>query len=79
MAEYKTITILNIGKITIDIENISKCRLCQRMIHWGITTKPAYIPLDYNNGNWQRHKCKPQKYDDRLQDFNEQKKRDRWK
>jgi len=49
------------------------------MIHWGITTKPAYIPLDYNNGNWQRHKCKPQKYDDRLQDFNEQKKRDRWK
>ena len=78
MPEYKTITILGIGKVTIDVDNISKCRLCKKMIHWGISTRPAYIPLDYNEGNWQRHKCKANKYDDRYETFKEQKRRETW-
>lgn len=75
---FKIITIPVIGKVTIDLENISKCKSCRQTIFWGVSDKPQYVPLDLNNGKYIRHRCKPIKYDDRLKELQKQEQREKW-
>jgi hypothetical protein len=66
------------GAVTVDKDNRSKCKMCKKEVTWGVTHKPAYIPLDNLNGKWNKHICKVPKMDDRLEEFNRQKIRDNW-
>lgn len=75
---YKTILVQKLGKVTVKVNETSKCKCCNSVIIWGVNSKAQSVPLDYIEGIYLPHKHKKSPYTDLYAEQAKQKRRDTW-